>query len=666
MTPIHRITHVLSVRRHALARVLMVLVSVLMLASLPQAHADVIAGGGDKSKKESDDKKKEKKFDFLPEARAGSATFLMGQSVEVPLVAAVGSLKQMEFVIRQAPRNGTLSAIRPDLRESNKAVVTYMHRGGDAPLEDSFTYACRLAGESWSAPATVTLSGERLEPKIEVVNLPQFGRVFFGGEGSASLVLKNRGSADFRMEVKWPEPFTGPPVIEVPRGGTAEYRVYVRPPKTGEFRWELALQPGVPEARMICYVVCVQALSVSPSQLSLVIDSNGERSGVLSLANARAHPVRVVMKHPTRLQVPEETEVAATSRSDLRIAIPAGDVDPFSGEIAVIAGEDVQTVSVQAPAKPAVLQVLVPASRTLDFGIVEQHTAPSRELVIANAGGGTLIIQPKLRPPYSLEGGQRSVKLEPQSQARLKVVLSTAGLGLAPGELDLESNSGHVLISLAADIREGQTPTPVPAAAAVKPGHSPRPAAAADVPVPLKLNPEGPAAEMRDPLQSLLLAVAASRGLPIPASQVNPYLASVPSIQFVSASTSEVTIAWPRPNVMPPGWVIETASQVMDPKSGVVVKLWTRYRDWESVQVDGDRVAVRLKNLQPASLYEVRVMAVDREGKVSEPAATKLVQTALPWRVPSWVWSTLIAGLLALIAYRLYRLRCERASLAAA
>jgi hypothetical protein len=107
--------------------------------------------------------------------------------------------------------------------------------------------------------------------------------------------------------------------------------------------------------------------------------------------------------------------------------------------------------------------------------------------------------------------------------------------------------------------------------------------------------------------------------------------------------------------MMPSGWLIETASQVLDPSSGIFVKIWQRHRDWETVEVDGDRIAARMFNLAPASLHEVRVLAVDREGKVSEPAVTKLVQTNPPWRVPPWMWRMLIAAGLAALGAWLYR-----------
>jgi hypothetical protein len=153
------------------------------------------------------------------------------------------------------------------------------------------------------------------------------------------------------------------------------------------------------------------------------------------------------------------------------------------------------------------------------------------------------------------------------------------------------------------------------------------------------------------------MSVIASNGFPIPPSMINPYLPSISSIEFISATSTEITIAWPKPAMIPSGWVIETASQVLDPASGIFSKIWTRHREWETVEIDGDRIAVRLQNLMPGSLYEVRVMAVDREGKVSAPIVTKLVQTTLPWRLPPWAWRTLIAGMLGVVAGGLYRLR---------
>jgi hypothetical protein len=112
----------------------------VLLAVPPPTRADVATGIGEKSKdKKKSDKKKE--FEFLPEARDVKATFVAGQTVEIELIASVGSLKQMEFTIRQGAKFGSVSPPQPHPRESNRAIVTYTHRGhteGGVPRFASF------------------------------------------------------------------------------------------------------------------------------------------------------------------------------------------------------------------------------------------------------------------------------------------------------------------------------------------------------------------------------------------------------------------------------------------------------------------------------------------------------------------------------------------------
>lgn len=628
----------------------------------PLVLADVATKAGEKAKKDPEDKKKDKnkKPDFLPEALPATGSFIAGQSVDIEVTASVGSLRQMEFVVRQPPLNGTISAIRPHPRDTNKAVVTYTHRGGNAPLADAFTYACRIEGASWSAPAQVTLSGQRMDPKIEVVNAPQFGRIFLGGDASARVILRNSGAADFLTDLKWPEPFTGPATVAVPRGGTTEFQVFARPTRTGEFRHDLALQPGVPSARVIFFVECLQAFSVSPGRLTLLLDEkSGERSAILALSNSRPFPVRVIMKHPTRLQAPEEVEVAAGARSDLRIALPAGDVEGFTDELVVVAGEDLIRVPVESKPKPAVLQVLVPASLSLDFGAVTQRVPAAREVVLSNAGGEPLVIEARVRPPYALESQFKSLRIDPRAQARFKIVLQTDQLGASPGELDLSSSSVRMLVNLSADVQPPMATGPMPGA-----DESAAPAATSQSPAASAGNPEDPDAEVtpnlfagRNTLQTLFMTYISTRGLPLPKSQINPYLERITSMEVLSLSRDEATIAWPEPTVPPSGWVVEMGTQVLDPATELFIKHWTRHTDWELVDADPEKIALRLRNLQPSTVYEVRVMGVDREGKLAEPEATLIFETEAPWRLSPWFWRLLILVVLGVIGRYLYRLR---------
>lgn len=623
-------------------------------------HADVATKAGEKAKKDPEDKK-DKRFDFLPEARPATASFIAGMSVDIELAASVGSLRSVEFIIRQQPQNGTLSAIRPHPRETNKAIVTYTHRGGDAPLADAFSYACRLDGAEWSASANIVLRGSRREPRIEVVNAPQFGRVFLGSQATARVQLRNTGEADFRGDLKWPEPFTGPSRLEVLRGATAEFEVLARPTRTGEFRYDLVFMPGQITARAIFYLECLKPFSVTPGQLTLQLDERtGERSGILSLANSRNAPVRVFIKHPARLQAAEEMEVAPGARADMRVALAPGDVEPFSGELVIVAGDDVEKVPVDAKPKPAVLQILVPASLALDFGAVQQSAPASREVVLSNAGGEALVLQASTRPPYKTDEHANSLRIEPKAQARFKVTLQTEQLGAVPGELDLNVGAFRTKIALSAEVQQNALmKEPSPTIAGTPSGG-----------VTLKQGSVATAPGAEDPdlipqdifagkskQHAAMLAYIAEKGLPLPKNKVNPFLERILSLDLVSKSRNEAVLAWPRPTVMPSGWVVEKASQQLNPSTGLIIKEWSRHKEWEPTEVDGDRIGIRILGLEPLTAYEFRVLGVDREGKVAEPTISMRLVTDEPWRISPWFWRIIMLTVAGLAAYYLYRLR---------
>ncbi|MEI6537366.1 MAG: hypothetical protein WCN98_18630, partial [Verrucomicrobiaceae bacterium] len=254
-------------------------ITVFML--LCPADADV--------KKKGDEKKKAEAY--APEVRDVSASFVAGQSVDIELSASVGTLKQVEFIIRQAPQNGTLSAVRPHPRDTNKGIVTYTHRDRSAPLTDRFTFAGRVDGGPLSTPGTVTLTGRGFDAKLEILEVTVADRVFTGGESTIKITLKNSGSAPFSKDMSWEAPWRGPPHIELNAGEKADFIVVFKPAKTGVFRSNLELQPGVETSKLLLYGECVRALTVSPGRLQLNFNSQtGAREGTLSLSNGRSEP----------------------------------------------------------------------------------------------------------------------------------------------------------------------------------------------------------------------------------------------------------------------------------------------------------------------------------------------------------------------------------------
>ncbi len=198
MIPLRPAIHSVFARRACCLS--MALIALLLSGA---AFGDVTGKPGDKKKS------KTKEADVIVEVTPTSAKFVAGLSVDVELTAAVPSLKQVTFIIREGPKHGTLSAIKPHPRDNNKVVVTYTHRDLNE-LTDRFTYACRFGEGPVSAPAIVTLTGERKEAKLVIQASPRMDKVYLGGETSAHVKVKNAGLAEFSSNVSWPAPWSPP------------------------------------------------------------------------------------------------------------------------------------------------------------------------------------------------------------------------------------------------------------------------------------------------------------------------------------------------------------------------------------------------------------------------------------------------------------------------
>lgn len=161
----------------------------------------------------------------------------------------------------------------------------------------------------------------------------------------------------------------------------------------------------------------------------------------------------------------------------------------------------------------------------------------------------------------------------------------------------------------------------------------------------------------RNPAQAAVLALLATRGMPMPKDAINPYLDQVKDLNVVERDSSSVTMTWAKPSVAPSGWVVEFASMVYHQELNAFTKIWKQYPNWKPVETEKDQVGIRLFGLRPAEQYEIRVMGVDREGKVSRPSNTVLTSTSDSWRVPAWAWRLMIVGALGLVGYVLFRVR---------
>lgn len=669
---------------HPVTRVVGVAFALAVLAG-PLA-ADVATGivkkDKDRDRREKEEKKREPSY--LPEGRPAAVRFVAGQSIEIELGAAAGTAPQVEFLIRQLPQHGTLSAIRPHSSDSTKAVVTYVHSSPEASLSDSFTFACRVPEGSWSAPATVTLVGQRMEPKIEIIENPSFGRIFVGEEKIGKVLVRNAGSSPLQMDLTWEEPWTGPPSLSVPVGATQEFMVAFRPTKAGEYRQDLVIQPGVATSRVILYGDCALPLSVSPGRLQLEFrDSTGERDATISLVNARNEPVKAEVLLPAGLQGPATVELAPASKMDVRLSLPADHVAKFSGKVAIKSGASTATVDIEAKATPAAMKLVSPEpAGGIDFGKVTQKSSATRSIVLANRGGESLVVEATAIPPFGLDGLSGAVTIEPLQQRAFKVSLHAERPGQQTGHVEFLSGTGRITVPLRVEVAEPVAPM---AMAKTSPTTTPAPPAVSEVrpatvsparPAPVAANQAPPAqaaapapgpamptadeelhVPRRNPTQTAVLALLATRGLPMPKETINPYLDQVKALTVADRDSSSVTITWAKPSVAPSGWVVELASMVYNQEFNTFAKVWSRHPNWKLVETEKEQVGIRLFGLRPAEQYEIRVMGVDREGKVSKPSNSVLTSTPDTWRVPAWAWRLMIVGALGLVGYVLFRVR---------
>ena len=472
--------------------------------------------------------------------------------MDIELEASVASLKQVEFIIRQAPASGTLSAVRPHPKETNKAIVTYTHAGVDAPLSDRFTFACRVGDSLISAPATVTLVGQKFQPILSIENVTAMGKVFLGGESSLRVAVKNTGPAAFASDLTWEAPWRGPPHLELKAGELAEVGVAFQPTAPGVFRLDRLLQPGENSSRLLLYGECVRALTVSPSHLVLVLKPDtGTREGSLLLANGLSSQQTVKFKMPPRLVGPPSVEVPASGQTKVVLSLPETDHAAFKGEMVVVSMDgSTQEVKLEAEARPALLQLTQPADGVLDLGSVPLGGEAHGTLVLKNNGGLPAVVQAFKSATVQVTPSEQAIRIEPGAEGKFQVTVKGEQMGHLQTEAHLQGSGLLLRVPVKMNVmpkrKEFGAPLAVQDAGPVN-SISPAPARAAMI-------EEHP--EVASPLFKPLVAYFAASGMPIPRENINPNLERVHDIEIRERSANSITIAWKKSTVPPAGWII--------------------------------------------------------------------------------------------------------------
>ncbi len=672
----------------------------LLLPFCAQADIKIIPGKKrDKERDKIDEKRLEQVTAMTPEAKPAQVSFVAGRSVDVELDAAAVVVSDLRFLIRQVPRHGTLSAIRPHPQERHKAIVTYTHTGGDENLIDEFTYACRVGEGPFSAPGRVSLMGRRAEPRLAITKQAMFGRVLPGNEALAKVTVTNTGIGPFKADLSWPRPWQGPPRLELDIGETAELALLVTPQRPGVLSDELILQEGNEASKVRLWLQCEQPFVVSPGRAQMQYDrERGARWVKVRVANATKENLRLKLLLPERLQGPAEIEVPASQLKEVELNLDADDVSAFAGDVLFTDGVLSERLSLGASPEPPQVRLVAPSSGILQFGSHDQGEIGKATLVLKNQGGVAAVLAIQAPPPFRVPEEEKSLSVGPGMTRQLVLEVTSAKAGKYQGHIVLSGDGNRIELEAQASFVDpnvmrmksgARAPAEVnpgkPVIATAPPsgagGKIARPRAAEIVEVPPDPDappstalekpkpPVGPTPEKPENAVTMMgkvntqaaamLSYLSVFGAPIPEAQLSKKYGKIGDIQLTDRGKDYLDLVWdqPNPDSPPQSYQVEGARQVLVPSTGMFFRDWQPMPEVRPLAPGKGKAGVRLTGLQAAGQYEIRVMAVDERGKISPPSDIYILNTLPPWRMPGWVWYAgvlLLLGALLVMARRLY------------
>ncbi|MEI6535689.1 MAG: hypothetical protein WCN98_10145, partial [Verrucomicrobiaceae bacterium] len=315
-----------------------------------------------------------------------------------------------------------------------------------------------------------------------------------------------------------------------------------------------------------------------------------------------------------------------------------------------------ETVTADAEAKAQELRIIAPANGALDFGRIEVGATANGEIRLQNSGGTPAIVEAQAFPPLIVTPAHQTLRVEPGAIIAFGVSLKGEQTGGFQSEVRIAGAGDLIRVPVKVEVLPVKSTTP--------PEPLPPPSVTPSVtPSPKTPDPAPPQIDKRTAsdsdiaLQQKVLGYLRSNGLPVPKDKINPYLERVKQVSILDQTTSSITLTWKKPEIMPAKWDVEASEMVFSPTSKDVMKLWKTFKSWEPVDAGTDKIAIRLHTLPDAAKIEIRIMGVDREGKVSEPSAPIILETLPSWKFPSWFWNLLIAVALLVVVYYLVRIR---------
>ncbi len=385
----------------------------------------------------------------------GGTTTVTLQLLDERKKGVFGGKKEFDFSIVQQPLAGRIESLQQMSRTErvDEAMAVYSVDPHTTAVEDQFEFEARERGSHATVTGTmhITILRPKLELRPEV--LVDFGEVYSGTRGRATVRATNRGNAllSARVSVEGPFELLGQGLLALAPGESKEIPVLAVPLGEGIAEGTLWFGGSV-QASLKLVAASARPYYVSPGKLVFDRAISGQRQDkMVEIQNRTKSTLKVTAKASPPFAVRQETLMVMPSSVS---AIPVSCVPPQTGEIrgqleleAAGIRSPVELLAVVRERPPGPAKLEVAGAPFLEFGSCRIGGVESvRGMEIRNSGETAW--SGAVRVEGSFVVARRELEIAPGAAVWLEVVCRPVQAGTCDGAVLL----GDALkISLSAD-----------------------------------------------------------------------------------------------------------------------------------------------------------------------------------------------------------------------
>lgn len=502
----------------------------------------------------------------------------------------------LQYLIRTPPEHGRLT--EPRAVERDISAVTYTPPADLAVVRDRFSYAAQN-GAGVSAAAEVVITIVDAAPLLDLPVSLEFPAVLAGATVARSLEITNRGGglAEGRVSVEAPWKIDGSANYRLGAGTRAVIRLVFAPVEPGTFD-RLVRFSSQPDSGVAVHGEARAALRATPATVLLLHPAGDPgRVGEFALTNQTDVERRVTLTASARLQAAPEITVPAQGTARVTVQMAGSDVAALDGEVRA----EAPGITVRVPVRAAAVGPIVRAAGAgVVFGRVPATTPAVAGLGLENIGGTVAAATLAVAAPFAVEPA--SVQLLPGEKKTVAIRVQPAAPGKYRAGLTVKTAQQILEIPVEAEWTAPSSPD------------APQLAAAAPDPAFIRTAAPEPSAPPD--------AAAAN---PPPPGFVPGNQRLAEGVKVTGLTPAGFTLEWPVAMSEATQFRLERL-QIATGPGGEVLQRWEELPGTAIRRAD-DRYLAVVQGLQPATVYNLRVMPVGPDPETTLPLFTQNLAT---------------------------------------